>query len=33
VETVIERNEGWAIVEKTPDVAGTVEELDRRSDR
>jgi hypothetical protein len=32
VETVIERNEGWAIVEKVPEVTGTVEALDPRSD-
>jgi hypothetical protein len=32
VETVIERNEGWAIVEKTPEVTRTVEALDPRSD-
>ena len=30
VETVIERNEGWAIVEKVPEVAHTVEALDPR---
>jgi hypothetical protein len=27
---VIERNEGWAIVEKVPEVAHTVEALDPR---
>ena len=32
VETVIERNEGWAIVEKAPEVTGIVEELDPRTD-
>ena len=32
VETVIERNEGWAIVEKVPEVTPTVEALDPRSD-
>jgi hypothetical protein len=32
VETVIERNEGWAIVEKAPDLTDTVEDLDPRSD-
>jgi hypothetical protein len=32
VETVIERSEGWAIVEKAPDVTDTVEELDPRRD-
>ena len=32
VETVIERNEGWAIVEKAPNLTGTVEELDPRRD-
>jgi hypothetical protein len=33
LETVIERNEGWAIIEKAPEVTRTVEALDRRSDR
>jgi hypothetical protein len=32
VETVIERNDGWAIVEKVPEVADVVEELDPRRD-
>jgi len=32
VETVIEQNEGWAIVEKVPEVTPTVEALDPRSD-
>jgi hypothetical protein len=32
VEAVIERNEGWAIVEKTPEVAPTLEALDPRGD-
>jgi hypothetical protein len=32
VETVIERNEGWEIVEKAPEVTGTVEALDPRGD-
>ena len=32
VETVIERNEGWAIVEKAPELAPTVEALDPRGD-
>jgi hypothetical protein len=32
VEKVIERNEGWAIVEKVPEVTRTVEALDPRSD-
>jgi hypothetical protein len=32
VETVIERNEGWAIIEKTPEVTRTVEALDPRGD-
>jgi hypothetical protein len=32
VETVIERNEGWVIIEKAPEVAGTVEALDPRGD-
>jgi len=32
VETVIERNEGWAIIEKAPEVARTVGALDPRSD-
>jgi hypothetical protein len=31
VETVIERNEGWTIIEKAPEVAPTVEALDPRS--
>jgi hypothetical protein len=31
VETVIERNEGWAIVEKAPETSPTVEALDPRS--
>ncbi len=30
VETVIERNEGWAIVEKVPEVSRTVEARDPR---
>jgi hypothetical protein len=30
VETVIERNEGWAIIEKAPEVTDTVEALDPR---
>ena len=30
VETVIERNEGWAIVEKNPEVTGIVEARDPR---
>jgi hypothetical protein len=30
VETVIERDEGWAIIEKAPEVARTVEALDPR---
>ena len=33
LETVIERNEGWAIVEKAPEVTPTVEALDPRGDR
>ncbi|HSD25581.1 MAG TPA: hypothetical protein VLB79_14770 [Solirubrobacterales bacterium] len=33
VETVIERNEGWAIVEKPAEVTSTVEALDPRRDR
>ncbi len=33
VETVIERSEGWAILEKAPEVTGIVEELDPRRDR
>ena len=32
VETVIEQNEGWAIIEKTPEVDDIVEESDPRSD-
>jgi hypothetical protein len=32
VETVIEQNEGWAIIEKEPEVAPTVETLDPRGD-
>jgi hypothetical protein len=32
VETVIERNEGWAMIEKAPEVTGIVEELDPRRD-
>jgi hypothetical protein len=32
LETVIERNEGWAIIEKAPEVTGIVEELDPRRD-
>ena len=32
VETVIEQNEGWAIIEKAPEVAPTVEALDPRRD-
>jgi hypothetical protein len=32
VETVIERNEGWMIVEKAPELAPTVEALDPRDD-
>jgi hypothetical protein len=32
VETVIERNEGWAIIEKAPEVTDTVEALDPRRD-
>jgi hypothetical protein len=33
LETVIEQNEGWAIIEKAPEVAPTVEALDPRRDR
>jgi hypothetical protein len=29
---VIERNEGWAIVEKAPELGPTVEALDPRGD-
>jgi len=32
VETVVERNDGWAIIEKAPEVTGIVEELDPRRD-
>lgn len=32
VETVIEQNDGWAIIEKAPEVSGIVEELDPRRD-
>lgn len=32
VETVIEQNEGWAIIEKAPEVTPTVEALDPRRD-
>ena len=30
IETVIERNEGWVVVEKPPEVADTVERLNPR---
>ena len=30
VETVIERHEGWVIIEKAPEVRDTVERLDPR---
>jgi hypothetical protein len=30
VETVIERHEGWSIIEKAPEVARSAEALDRR---
>ncbi len=33
VETVLEANDGWAIIEKHPEVTETVEALDPRSDR
>jgi hypothetical protein len=33
VETVIERHEGWAIIEKAPEVTRTVEAVDARDDR
>lgn len=32
VETVIERNEGWAIIEKAPEVTDIVEARDPRRD-
>ena len=32
VETVIERNEDWAIIEKAPEVTGIVEDTDPRRD-
>jgi hypothetical protein len=32
VETVIEQNDGWAIIEKAPEVDDIVEESDPRSD-
>ena len=32
VETVIERNEGWAIVEKEPEITPTFEASDPRGD-
>ena len=32
VETVIEQNEGWAIIEKAPEVTPTVEARDPRGD-
>jgi hypothetical protein len=32
LETVIERHEGWAMVEKAPEVRDTLEALDPRSD-
>jgi hypothetical protein len=32
VETVIEPHEGWAIIEKAPEVSRTVEGLDPRGD-
>jgi hypothetical protein len=32
VETVIELNEGWVIIEKAPEVSDIVEESDPRSD-
>ena len=32
LETVIERHEGWAMVEKAPEVSDTLEALDPRSD-
>jgi hypothetical protein len=32
VETVIERNEDWAIIEKAPEVTPIVEALDPRTD-
>jgi hypothetical protein len=32
VETVIEQDEGWAIIEKAPEVTPTVEALDPRGD-
>jgi|SRR5829696_838290 len=33
VETVIEQNDGWAIIEKAPEVTPIVEALDPRSER
>jgi hypothetical protein len=30
VETVVETHEGWAVIEKAPEVAETVEKLDPR---
>jgi hypothetical protein len=32
VERVIERHEGWAVIEKAPEVTDTVEALDPRRD-